>query len=199
MMGAPPRLRFPDQQLMDGELLLRRLRFALTTARTEVHTLVRLKAAQAAALQNGYFLVHPNVPTCMKSSQFHPGLPRLKAFSRPRDALLGLVRFSTGLAFSDLLMICGYPGRYQFEGLPIAIPQGCQSILDAVEIQEGPFLQNVTGPEKPLFGPFRGMSWGDSHVAHLFKQMIRVEDSCRIQVQNRSWPARWGYRAYTPS
>jgi len=199
MVGAPPRRRFPDEQLMNGELILRRLRFALTTARTEVRALIRLKAAQAAAFQNGRFLVHPDVQTCLRSVQFHQGLPRLKAFSRPRDALLGLVRFSTGLAFSDLLKIRGHSGRYEFEGLPIAIPQECQSILDAVEIQDWQYFQVETGHEKPLFGPTRGVRWGDSHVAYLFKQMIRVEDSCRIQVQNRSWPARWGYRAYAPS
>lgn len=199
MIGAPPWLRYPDDQPIDGELLLRRLRFALTTASTEVHALIRLKAAQAAALQHRRFLVHPSVVTCMKSSLFHPGLPRLKAFSKPRDALLGLVSFSTGLAFSDLLSIRGFQGHYEFEGMPIAIPQGCQSILDAAELEDRHFRSDETGVKRPLFGPNRTAKWGDSYVSHLFKQMIRIEDCCRIRVQNRSWPARWGYRAYASS
>ena len=170
---------------------LGRLRFALSSARTEQRVYIRLKAAQVFAFREGYYLRHPTVGTCQRAAEFHPGLHCLKAFCEPNDAALALVSFGTGLCLNDLVKIKGKSQHYEFGGLPLAVPESCKSILRAVEYDENRKIG--IDREQPLFHSGTYSRSPRSYFS-LFKDLNRIEDSSKFRSFNRNWPAQWGFR-----
>ena len=175
--------------------ILGRVRFALSSARTEQRAYIRMKAAQVHAFRESYYLRHPDITTCLRAASPHPGLHMLKAFSEPNDAALGLAAFRTGLSLNDLVKIKGLYGKYEFGGLPFSVPSDCQSIIRAAEFdydQHRRYRADSSDP-LPLFY-FDGLVRSARPYFSLFKDLVRIEERCKFRAFNRDWPAQWGFR-----
>lgn len=174
----------------DEDTLLRRLRFALSTAESELRGLVRIKAAQVEAFTQGLYLRSPPVVEAIKSAKPPPGSHRLREFPEPKDALIGLLALSTGLGVSDLEEVNYSCVGTRFGGMNVAVPDGCEPIIriatSGLGLDSSYSIRRLISDELPRGRRYR-------HPVQLHYELVKINDSTRLPVLDSGWAQRNGF------